>query len=518
MKKLLIAFLFPMVAFGQGTPTLRFNTVADMVAKSIPTVNNSLTALVTGRVTANDGGGGTFYFTAASVTATNLGTVFPSTGVSGRWFRQFEGPLSAAWFGTVGDGVTDNASALQSAINTLTEWGTLSIPSGRFVVSTSLSLTNKSRSTIQGFGPPDSGPYRSQIIFTGASGVLLDGYNSAGDQASIKFQNLSMTCSTVGAGTAIRLNCQRARIEECSIINFGIGVHLLDTGSSIVENVIKDCTIQGSTTNAVYSQGANITDSNISGCVIADGGIKVANGDGWMIGPKNRVFQAPSASASGIESVSGTQLKIFDNFIEWNGTGINVTVTSIVEGMQIFGNNFVVTANNLTFIRITNNATGRVMVSGNQFHADSATTGVTGISIAGSQILSGLEAFNNFKNCATNIHNANAAFEQVHFENGVLTTTSDIQTSAAGKGLKIKEGGNARMGVSVLNGGSPASVVVANTTVTSSTRIYLTGNADGGTVGFVRVSARTASTSFTITSSANGDTSTVAWFLVEPSP
>lgn len=83
----------------------------------------------------------------------------------------------------------------------------------------------------------------------------------------------------------------------------------------------------------------------------------------------------------------------------------------------------------------------------------------------------------------------------------------------AGGGVAIKEGSNARSGVSTLVGGT---VTVANTSVTATTRIQLTSQADGGTPGFLRVSARTAATSFTITSSSGTDTSTVAWFLVEP--
>jgi hypothetical protein len=47
-------------------------------------------------------------------------------------------------------------------------------------------------------------------------------------------------------------------------------------------------------------------------------------------------------------------------------------------------------------------------------------------------------------------------------------------------------------------------------------RIFLTSQSDGGTPGWVRVSARVASTSFTITSSDAADTSTVAYLMVEP--
>jgi hypothetical protein len=91
----------------------------------------------------------------------------------------------------------------------------------------------------------------------------------------------------------------------------------------------------------------------------------------------------------------------------------------------------------------------------------------------------------------------------------------DISMNTAGNGLKIKEGTNARMGTAVLVAGSK---VVSTTAVTASSRIFLTSNTDGGTPGWLRVSARSAGTSFTITSSSGTDTSTVAWIIIEPAP
>lgn len=90
---------------------------------------------------------------------------------------------------------------------------------------------------------------------------------------------------------------------------------------------------------------------------------------------------------------------------------------------------------------------------------------------------------------------------------------SDIATTLAGKGFRVKEGTNAKMGTATLASGSS---VVSNTSVTSTSRIVLTSNADGGTPGWLRVSARTAGTSFTITSSSGTDASTVAWIMYEP--
>lgn len=79
--------------------------------------------------------------------------------------------------------------------------------------------------------------------------------------------------------------------------------------------------------------------------------------------------------------------------------------------------------------------------------------------------------------------------------------------------LKINGGANEQCGMAVLVGGT---VVVNNTKITANSIILLTSQADGGTPGFVRISARSAGTSFTILSSSGTDTSTIGWLIIEP--
>lgn len=88
-----------------------------------------------------------------------------------------------------------------------------------------------------------------------------------------------------------------------------------------------------------------------------------------------------------------------------------------------------------------------------------------------------------------------------------------LNLGSAGGGIAVAEGANARMGASALVGGA---VTVANTSVTATTRIQLTSQADGGTPGWLRVDSRTPGTSFHIQSSSATDTSTIAWVLIEP--
>lgn len=97
--------------------------------------------------------------------------------------------------------------------------------------------------------------------------------------------------------------------------------------------------------------------------------------------------------------------------------------------------------------------------------------------------------------------------------NQLSFTTADVRIATAGRGVMVAEGSNAKMGATALTAGA---ATVSTTAVTANSRIQLTSQVDGGTPGFLRVSARTAGVSFTITSSSGTDTSTVAWLIVEP--
>lgn len=73
--------------------------------------------------------------------------------------------------------------------------------------------------------------------------------------------------------------------------------------------------------------------------------------------------------------------------------------------------------------------------------------------------------------------------------------------------------GRLRFGSATLVGGT---VTVSDTSITAATLIFLCCQTPGGTPGFLRVSARTAGTSFTILSSSGTDTSVVGYLLIDP--
>lgn len=94
-----------------------------------------------------------------------------------------------------------------------------------------------------------------------------------------------------------------------------------------------------------------------------------------------------------------------------------------------------------------------------------------------------------------------------------FTGPGSFRITQPGQGLRVAEGANCKQGVATLVAGT---VTVANTSVTANSRIFLTAQDDSST-GALRVSARTAGTSFTITSSNAGDSGVVAYEIFEPS-
>lgn len=101
------------------------------------------------------------------------------------------------------------------------------------------------------------------------------------------------------------------------------------------------------------------------------------------------------------------------------------------------------------------------------------------------------------------------------FTGDINSSTGNIKISTLGKGLQIKTGTNSKIGTAILAAGT---VTVANNSITANSLIFLTSQVNGGTPGFLRITAKNIGTNFVITSSSNTDTSTVAWNIIESIP
>lgn len=95
---------------------------------------------------------------------------------------------------------------------------------------------------------------------------------------------------------------------------------------------------------------------------------------------------------------------------------------------------------------------------------------------------------------------------------GLLQLSNGLRIEGGGR-LYIKDYGNSASGTGTLVAGTK---VINNTLVTADSMIFLTAQTTGGTPGELYVSARTAGTSFTVSSTSATDTRTFAYIIVEP--
>lgn len=100
------------------TGVLNITNIADLRAVRITSFASGRRAFVRGYYTAGDGGGGKFYYNLSSVLAENGGTVIRPNSGSGRWLREIDDLMvTPRFFGAVGDGIVQDQSAFQAAIN-----------------------------------------------------------------------------------------------------------------------------------------------------------------------------------------------------------------------------------------------------------------------------------------------------------------------------------------------------------------------------------------------------------------
>lgn len=137
----------------RGPLVARADSIAALRAYTTPP--NQTCILVLGYYAPGDGGEGVFVFDPTSDATDNSGTVIkPDTVASnalGRWKRLYRDYLSVRWFGARGDGSTNDADAIQGAINALTDEtgagaGTLYFPPGTYLLGArSLDISGKVR-------------------------------------------------------------------------------------------------------------------------------------------------------------------------------------------------------------------------------------------------------------------------------------------------------------------------------------------------------------------------------------
>lgn len=139
-------------------------------------------AIVAGYGRVGDGGGGLFRWDASLESGENGGTVLKASNAdSGRWVRMFDehNSVNVLWFGTAGDGIQDDAAAIQRAITyARSEKKRLYFPQGSYRVGKPLDFTEWPGISVSGDGPGNmgiaGGTAVTQIVFKDVKEVGAD--------------------------------------------------------------------------------------------------------------------------------------------------------------------------------------------------------------------------------------------------------------------------------------------------------------------------------------------------------
>lgn len=178
------------------------------------------------------------------------------------------------------------------------------------------------------------------------------------------------------------------------------------------------------------------------------------------------------------------------------------------------------TASAVGGFQITNNVSGSTVTLANVNTGNSATI----ISGSGSGLMviqpgsNSTNAFRFRSSGGTNTHmlydssNGRFAFGSGTAPTDVVSVTGNVNLTTAGNKLLIATGSNASAGTGTLSGGT---VTISTTAVTASSLIFITDtNSSTTNVGSLTVSAKSAGTSFTVTSTNASDTSTFNWLII----
>jgi hypothetical protein len=388
-----------------------------------------------------------------------------------------------------------------------------------------LGVNSGSNANLDGIRIEDSWDVLCQNVFawmnatTGGTGAA---FRVTGNCAAIFVQNLDALGPQTGTANVIvesgsNGDPQNVQIQGGVIQQGGIG--LLISGASNQVRVRNVRILNNQTHNvSVTSTGFGIY---LDECLISQGGQSASGTNydvNWTGSAEGFItdcrFGSPivATGSAGVQQTinvaAGQSLRVLGANFTGSGSSSSNWFTNLPAGVLEASNG---TLNFASTVTLSNSSAA--LVKGTLSAQPSAST-----SIVVSGNVGGSQTFDNFRLTGDGKIAAGTGSASRDTSWGRIAAAqfgsadSDIVAALAGKGFRIKEGTNAKMGTATLSGGS---VTVSNTSVTSTSRIIAFSQADGGTPGWLRCSARTAGTSFTITSSSASDTSTIMWILFE---
>lgn len=368
-------------------------------------VNNFSTSIASG--------GGLFKYDGSSSETVDGGTIIGASGV-GRWKRVggTDDLLNVKWFGAVGDGVTDDTTAIRAAIAA----GSVYFPpgtylTGRLNIPDNRTLQGAGWQSILKFKDNQNEPFIINATLTGSGtsnihimDLKIDGNYYGGNTST----NSNNRCNCVSF-----INCHYSSVRRCWIVDGSmdgiyIGVHavvypVIPSGTLFVPGVTSHIMIEGNRIDGSIRNGISITkgrditinnnefNSNGMGCVdpinlplIYGAGCidlepnETTDACERIIISNNRLYDC---KFNGIQLTQEDTIQ--DIVISGNQVHLDTTINRIGIATSSHGERVAITGNSVYALGgIVCNGTNFVTISGNQcVSPDSAINSRSGVSV-----------------------------------------------------------------------------------------------------------------------------------------
>jgi len=225
-------------------------TTTVAVLRTVTPVNGVFTN-VEGYYAAGDGGGGQFYAVSGATPGTyvdNGGTIIVPTGGNGSsaWLRVVNGPVSVRWFGAQGNGVSNDAPAIQACVNYLPASFNLSFDGGTYNLESPITFAGKINVVLEGGGSTirSGANYVARYFdFTDAVNVSVRDFVFDGRQQIMPATVLYNDNRNIGVYSEDSTNLY---VENCRFINL-YTVHLFSYRTSYTR--VSNCYFQAPVAN-----------------------------------------------------------------------------------------------------------------------------------------------------------------------------------------------------------------------------------------------------------------------------
>ncbi|MBP0725136.1 right-handed parallel beta-helix repeat-containing protein [Bacillus sp. RG28] len=369
-------------------------------------------------------------------------------------------------FGAKGDGVTDDTSAIQNAINSLGSTNsTIYLPYGTYKIKNTLTLSD-SKSMIG---------FQSVLVGIGTNNGILTGNNNYFE--GIEFRNFNFA---IWANGKTSVSVQRCRFISIS----GVAIYYYGSDSSFVKNsyfynIAKDSLNIDNNAYNIAIEGNEFNNPSLYGGYSSaqiTAHVNVLNGSDIRV-INNKVFNnGGQGIIFGVNKAGSTNCKAIGNIVEGNGQ----------EGITCFGGSSFLTSNNIIIGNTCRNnrfhqieiwQSNKCIVEGNIVEENATTGNIGAITLYQSYLSKVVN--NTILNAANNgIGIVRGSDKCIVSNNHILETNlGNFSNNYQGNGILIDSNG----------GNDPTNITITNNTIDGispnlSTKfgIYSTNNVDKG--------------------------------------